>query len=139
MFEHSVILLKNMAKDWGYPIDGLVFKYDDCAYYKSLGATEHHFRGGLAYKFYDEEYETKLRDIEYTMGKTGVLTPVAVFDPVDDGESIIEKASLHNLNIMRQVLGEKPYIGQTIWVAKMNMIIPQVIRAIPWEKQDKNN
>lgn len=137
--EYSINSLKEMVKEFNYPIDGIVFKYDDCAYYQSLGATEHHFRGGLAYKFYDEEYETTLRDIEYTMGKTGVLTPVAVFDSVDDGESIIERASLHNLNIMRQILGEKPYIGQKIWVAKMNMIIPQVIRAIPWEKQDKNN
>ena len=135
---HVIYLIKDMAKDFSYPIDGIVFKYDNCAYYQSLGATEHHFRGGLAFKFYDEEYETYLRDIEYTMGKTGVLTPVAVFDPIDDGESIIERASLHNLNIMRQVLGEKPYIGQKIWVAKMNMIIPQVVRAIPWEKQAKN-
>lgn len=126
---HSIMLIQNWAKDEGYPIDGAVFKYDDCAYYQSLGYTEHHFRGGLAFKFYDEEYETVLRDIEWSMGKTGQLTPVAIFDPVDDGESIITRASLHNLNIMEQTLGLNPHYGQTIWVAKMNMIIPQVMRS----------
>ena len=126
---HSIILIQNWAKDEGYPIDGAVFKYDNCAYYQSLGYTEHHFRGGLAYKFYDEEYETTLRDIEWTMGKTGQLTPVAIFDEVDDGESIVTRASLHNLNIMEQILGLNPHYGQTIWVAKMNMIIPQVMRS----------
>lgn len=125
MFEHSIILLKDMAKDYGYPIDGLVFKYDNCEYYKSLGATEHHFRGGLAYKFYDEEYETKLRDIEYTMGKTGQLTPVAKFDDVECDDAVINRASLHNLNILNQTLG-RPYVGQNIKVMKANMIIPQI-------------
>ena len=129
IIHHAIILIKDMAKDFSYPIDGVVFKYDNCEYYQSLGATEHHFRGGLAFKFYDEEYETTLRDIEWTMGKTGQLTPVAIFDEVDDGESIITRASLHNLNIMEQILGLNPHYGQTIWVAKMNMIIPQVMRS----------
>lgn len=128
---HSIILIQNWAKDEGYPIDGAVFKYDDCAYYQSLGYTEHHFRGGLAFKFYDEEYETTLQNIEWSMGKTGQLTPVAIFDPVDDGESVITRASLHNLNIMKQTLGAFPHKGQKIWVCKQNMIIPQIVRAIP--------
>lgn len=123
---HSIILIQNWAKDEGFPIDGIVFKYDNCEYYQSLGYTGHHFRGGLAFKFYDEEYETYLRDIEWSMGKTGQLTPVAIFDPVDDGESIITRASLHNLNIMGQILGNAPYYGEKIKVAKMNMIIPQI-------------
>lgn len=129
IINHAISLIKDMAKDFSYPIDGIVFKYDNCAYYQSLGTTEHHFRGGLAYKFYDEEYETILRNIEWSMGKTGVLTPIAIFDPVDDGESTFSRASLHNLNIMEQTLGINPYYGQTIWVAKMNMIIPQVMRS----------
>ncbi len=120
--------IKDLAKELSYPIDGIVFKYDDCAYYQSLGATEHHFRGGLAYKFYDEEYETNLRDIEWSMGKTGTLTPVAIYDDVDTDDSIINRASLHNLNIMNQLLG-KPYKGQKIWVCKQNEIIPQVVRS----------
>ena len=132
---HSIILIQNWAKDEGYPIDGIVFKYDDCAYYQSLGATEHHFRGGLAFKFYDEEYETILREIQWTMGKTGQLTPVAVFEPVDDGESVITKASLHNLNIMEQLLGA-PYQGQKIKVVKQNQIIPQIVWGEKLEGQD---
>lgn len=127
--KHSILLIKKNAKEFDYPIDGVVFKYNDCAYYSSLGSTAHHAKGGIAFKFYDEEYETILRDIEWSMGKTGQLTPVAVFEPVDDGESIIERASLHNLNIMKQILGDFPYNGQKIWVCKQNMIIPQVVRA----------
>ena len=132
--DHAIFLIKDMAKDFSYPIDGVVFKYNDCAYYQSLGATEHHFRGGLAYKFYDEEYETYLRNIEYTMGKTGVLTPVAIFDPVDDGESIVERASLHNLSIMKQILGY-PYSRQPIKIIKANQIIPQVV----WGQKIESN
>ena len=124
---HAISLIKGMAKDFSYPIDGIVFKYNNCEYYQSLGATEHHFRGGLAFKFYDEEYETNLKDIEWSMGKTGILTPVAIYDDVDTDDSIINRASLHNLNIMNQLLG-KPYKGQKIWVCKQNEIIPQVVR-----------
>ncbi len=129
---HAISLIKGMAKDFSYPIDGIVFKYNNCEYYQSLGATEHHFRGGLAFKFYDEEYETNLKDIEWSMGKTGILTPVAIYDDVDTDDSIINRASLHNLNIMNQLLG-KPYKGQKIWVCKQNEIIPQVVRS---EKSD---
>ena len=125
---HAISLIKGMAKDFSYPIDGIVFKYNNCEYYRSLGATEHHFRGGLAFKFYDEEYETNLKDIEWSMGKTGILTPVAIYDDVDTDDSIINRASLHNLNIMNQLLG-KPYKGQKIWVCKQNEIIPQVVRS----------
>ena len=124
---HAISLIKGMAKEFSYPIDGIVFKYNNCEYYQSLGATEHHFRGGLAFKFYDEEYETNLKDIEWSMGKTGILTPVAIYDDVDTDDSIINRASLHNLNIMNQLLG-KPYKGQKIWVCKQNEIIPQVVR-----------
>ena len=129
--KHCNALIQNWAKDpdFSYPIDGTVYKFDDCKYYSSLGRTEHHFRGGIAFKFYDEEYETHLRNIEWSMGKTGVLTPVAVFDPVNDGESIITRASLHNLNIMKQLLDDPPYVGQTVWVCKQNQIIPQIVKA----------
>ena len=125
---HAISLIKGMAKDFSYPIDGIVFKYNNCEYYQSLGATEHHFRGGLAFKFYDEEYETNLKDIEWSMGKTGILTPVAIYDDVDTDDSIINRASLHNLNIMNQLLG-KPYKGQKIWVCKQNEIIPQIVKS----------
>lgn len=111
-----------------YPIDGVVFKYDVVNEYEAAGRTEHHFKGGLAYKFYDETYDTKLRDIDWTMGRTGVLTPVAVFDPVDADGSIIERASLHNYSVMKDLLGE-PFVGECLKVCKMNMIIPQVVSA----------
>lgn len=120
---HAIYLIKDTAKEFAYPIDGIVFKYDNCKYYNSLGATEHHLKGGIAFKFYDEEYETHLRDIEWSIGKTGQLTPVAKFDDIDFSDSIVNRASLHNLNIVQQILG-RPYEGQLIKVVKQNMIIP---------------
>lgn len=119
------------AKESGYPIDGVVFKFNDLDLRESLGNTSHHFNNAIAYKFYDEEYETILRQIEWTMGRTGQLTPVAVFDPIDDGESIITRASLHNVSVMKQLLGEHPYVGEKICVIKSNQIIPQIIRSYP--------
>lgn len=125
--EHAIVLLKEWAKEFYYPIDGIVFKYDNCAYYNSLGATEHHFRGGLAYKFYDEIYETHLEGIEWSLGRTGVLTPIAILEPVEIDGSIIERASMHNVSIMKKLL---PYglasTGMTVGVYKANMIIPQI-------------
>jgi DNA ligase (NAD+) len=123
--------LKNQADELGYPIDGLVGRFDDIAFGESLPATAHHNGAAFAFKFYDEEYETQLLDIEYGMGRTGQLTPVAVFQPVATEDSIIERASLHNLSVLKEILGQ-PYVGQKIKVAKMNMIIPQVMSAADW-------
>ena len=120
--------MSKWAKAWSYPIDGLVVKYNDCAEYDACGRTEHHFKGGMAFKFTDEEYETYLLDIEWTMGRTGVLTPVAIFEPVDTGDSVIERASLHNISVMKDLLW-RPYKGQSLMVCKMNDIIPQVVSA----------
>ena len=122
-------MVKHNAEMHSYPIDGLVIKYNRVSEYEASGRTDHHFKGGLAYKFYDEEYETKLKWIEWSMGRMGVLTPVAIFQPIDTGDSIIEKASLHNISVMRETLGEKPFQGQKLKVAKMNMIIPQIVWA----------
>jgi len=124
--------LQNQAKKLGYPIDGLVFKFDDIKYGKSLGSTSHHNKNAIAFKFYDEEYETSLRTIEWSMGRSGILTPVAVFDPVDIDFTCVERASLHNLTILKEVLGI-PYKGQKLKVFKANLIIPQIASA---EKQD---
>lgn len=116
-----------MAKKFGYPIDGLVFKFNNCAYGRSLGETGHHFKNALAYKFYDETYWTRLLDIEWTMGRTGVLTPVAIFEPIDVDGSTVERASLHNCSIMFELFGSKgPYKYMDIEIYKANMIIPQV-------------
>lgn len=117
--------LIDKAKELGYPIDGLVGRFDDISYGESLGETDHHSKAAFAFKFYDEVYPTLLKDIEWTMGRTGILTPVAVFDSVDIEGSTVERASLHNYSVMTQLLG-KPYIGQQVEVFKANMIIPQI-------------
>ena len=119
-----------------YPIDGYVFKFDDIAYGESLGRTDHHFKNAIAYKMYDEEYETQLLGIDYDISRQGILTPVAVFEPVDMDGSIVERASLSNLSIMEETLGKYPIKNQKIWVTKRNMIIPKVERA---EKNDELN
>lgn len=126
--EEVIEWFKKVADENSYPIDGLVVKYNKVSEYESCGRTDHHFKGGMAMKFKDEEYETCLKDIEWTMGRTGVLTPVAIFEPVDTGDSIIERASLHNLSIMKDLLW-RPYKGQRLMVCKMNDIIPQVVSA----------
>lgn len=119
--------LKEEAKKCGYPIDGIVFKFNDIEYGKSLGATDHHFKNAIAFKFYDERFKTYLKDIEWSIGRTGVLTPIAVYEPVDDGISTFERASLHNVSVMESLFNDAlPYKGQPIWVGKSNQIIPQV-------------
>lgn len=120
--------LQELAKRHNYPIDGIVIKYNNCEYYNSLGNTEHHFRGGLAYKFYDEEYESQLKDIEWSLGRTGVLTPVAIYDDVEIDGTVCNRASLHNVSVLRDTM-HTPYVGQKVKIAKMNMIIPQVVWA----------
>lgn len=122
--------------DFCYPIDGIVFKWDNCKEYEAAGRTEHHFRGGLAYKFYDEEYETELLDIEWSMGRTGVLTPVAIYKDIEIDGATCNRANLHNLNTLVELLGEQPYVGQKIWVYRSNMIIPQISRS---EKLKENS
>ena len=116
------------SQSYDIPSDGVVWKYDDLGYGKSLGRTSHHFNWAVAWKPEIETFETKLVNIDWTMGRTGVLTPVAVFEPVDDGESVITRASLHNLSVMEEILGI-PYIGQKLEIYKANMIIPQILSA----------
>ena len=119
--------IKDDANINGYPIDGCVFGYDDVAYGESLGATGHHLRSQLAFKFYDEVYETKLLYIDWTMGKTGVLTPTAVFEPVEIDGTTVERASVHNVSILTKL---DLHGGDTIEVFKANMIVPQVSRNV---------
>lgn len=126
--QEAVDWLKIYSDTMQYPIDGLVFKFNNIAYGQSLGNTSHHFKDAIAFKFYDEVYNTELIDIDWSLGRTGIITPVAVFKPVDDGESIIERASLHNLTVMNELLGT-PYKNQNIRIFKSNMIIPQVLSA----------
>ena len=119
-----------------YPIDGLVFKYDNCDEYIAAGKTDHHFKGGLAYKFYDEEYETTLKNIEWSIGRTGVLTPVAIFEPIEIDGTEVSRANLFNLSVARETLHGTQYTlgweGQKINVFKANQIIPQ----LSWSEED---
>ena len=114
-----------------YPTDGYVFKFNDIAYGNSLGQTDHHFKNAIALKLYDEIYSTTLKTIEWTMGRTGVLTPVAIFDPLDIDGSIVERASLHNVSIMKEILGNCAYVGEPLQIYKANQIIPQIAEAGP--------
>jgi len=120
----------------GYPIDGIVIKYDNCKEYENAGRTDHHFKGGLAYKFYDEEYETTLKNIEWSMGRTGVLTPVAIFEPIEIDGTEVSRANLFNLSVARETLHGTQYKlgwkGQKINVFKANQIIPQ----LSWSEED---
>ena len=127
--ECEIKSLQELCAKFGYPIDGLVYKYDRVSDYEAAGKTDHHFKGGLAYKFYDEEYPTYLRDIEWTMGRTGKLSPVAIFDTVDIDGTEVSRANLHNISIMEDTLHGTGWRGQPVNVAKMNMIIPQIMSA----------
>ena len=115
--------LKNRAETSGFPIDGLVMAMNDIEYGESLGMTGHHPKHSIAFKFYDEEVTTTLRDIEWSMGKTGSLCPVAIFDSVEIDGTEVSRASVHNWSMVQDLeLG----IGDTITVYKANMIIPQI-------------
>lgn len=127
IFDTTVFVREIIAasKHYFYPIDGIVFKINNIKYGKSLGSTDHHFNNAIAFKFYDEVYRTTLKDIEWSMGRTGALTPIAVFDEVDMDGSKVSRASLHNVSIIRDILGT-PWTGHLIDVYKSNMIIPQI-------------
>lgn len=115
--------LVNKAKKLGYPIDGLVGRFDDIKYGENLGATEHHSNSALAYKFKDDVYETTLRNVEWDTTRTGIIAPVAVFDEIDLDGALTTRATLHNLSIIEQLeLG----IGDTITVYRSNMVIPKI-------------
>ena len=121
--EKMVDSLKNRAETSGFPIDGLVMAINDIEYGESLGMTGHHPKHSIAFKFYDEEVTTTLRDIEWSMGKTGSLCPVAIFDSVEIDGTEVSRASVHNWSMVQDLqLG----IGDTITVYKANMIIPQI-------------
>lgn len=115
--------LRELATDDYIPIDGLVFTYDSVKYSDMLGKTSHHPLHSKAFKFKDEIAETTLREIEWSVGKTGAITPVAIFDEVEIDGTNVTRASMHNISIMEELqIG----IGDSIGVIKANQIIPQV-------------
>ena len=106
-----------------FPSDGLVALYDDIAYGDSLGSTAKFPRNAFAFKWADEIRETTLREIEWSPSRTGLINPIAVFDPVELEGTTVSRASVHNVSIVKELqLG----IGDTIQVYKANMIIPQI-------------
>lgn len=121
--DKAIDWVKSACEKSGFPIDGCVIGYDDVAYSESLGATGHHLRSQIAYKFYDELYETRLINIEWTMGKTNALTPTAVFETVNIDGTDVSRASLHNISIIKK-LGLTN--NCTVRVYKANQIIPQI-------------
>lgn len=111
------------VKDNPFPSDGLVVLYDDIAYGDSLGTTAKFPRNSMAFKWADEIRQTRLLEIEWSPSRTGLINPVAIFEPVELEGTTVSRASVHNISIMKQLeLG----IGDTIEVYKANMIIPQI-------------
>ncbi len=106
-----------------FPSDGLVALYDDIAYGESLGSTSKFPRNAYAFKWADEIRETTLKEIEWSPSRTGLINPVAIFEPVELEGTTVSRASVHNISILKELeLG----IGDRIQVYKANMIIPQI-------------
>ncbi len=129
----KIMKLKAVADQKGFPIDGIVFSFDNIAFAKSQGKTSHHFKDGIAYKFGDPHFETTLKDIVWNISRTGQLTPIAEFDTVEIDNTNVERASLHNITFIENL---KLDIGDRILVSKRNMIIPHVEKNIT---ADENN
>lgn len=127
--------LVNSCKELGYPIDGLVGRFNDIEYGTSLGSTSHHARAAYAFKFSDTEVDTELLDIEWGMGRTGVLTPVAIFEPVELEGTTVSRASLHNIGVMNSLWKDNWYKGLTVTVFKSNQIIPQISKVTKEEEK----
>ena len=106
-----------------FPSDGLVLSFDDIAYGKSLGTTAKYPKDSIAFKWADTNEETVLREIEWSASRTGLINPIAVFDPVELEGTTVSRASVHNVSVMREL---KLGIGDHINVYKANMIIPQI-------------
>lgn len=120
------------------PVDGLIYRYDDTTYGKSLGTTSHHPLDMLALKWQDQLYETTLTDIEWNTSKTGLINPVAIFNPVDLDGAVTTRATLHNVSYIEDLeLG----IGDSIMVYRANMVIPKVhenlTKSNTWKLPDK--
>ena len=105
------------------PSDGLVLTYDDIDYGKSLGVTSKFPKNAIAFKWKDEIRETVLREIEWSASRTGLINPIAIFDPVELEGTTVSRASVHNVSILKDL---KLGIGDSITVYKANMIIPQI-------------
>ena len=121
--QENVDYFAEAIKTYDYPSDGLVLVFDDIEYGLSLGTTAKFPRNGIAFKWQDEIASTKLKYIEWSASRTGLINPVAVFDPVELEGTTVSRASVHNVSIVEELeLG----VGDEIEVYKANMIIPQI-------------
>ncbi|MDE5782144.1 MAG: NAD-dependent DNA ligase LigA [Lachnospiraceae bacterium] len=121
--DENVAYFAEKIKNYELPSDGLVLMFDDIEYGESLGATSKFPRNGIAFKWKDETAVTKLKEIEWSPSRTGLINPVAIFEPVELEGTTVSRASVHNISIMESLeLG----IGDEIEVYKANMIIPQI-------------
>lgn len=121
--EEKITYFANHISENAFPSDGLVLLYEDIAYGNSLGRTAKFPRDAFAFKWADEIRETTLREIEWSPSRTGLINPVAIFDPVELEGTTVSRASVHNISIMEELeLG----VGDSIQVYKANMIIPQI-------------
>lgn len=121
--EETVSDFAQRISDNDFPSDGLVLTYDDIEYSRSLGTTAKFPRDSMAFKWADETARTHLTDVEWSASRTGLINPVAIFEPVELEGTTVSRASVHNLSIIESLqLG----IGDTIEVYKANMIIPQI-------------
>lgn len=121
--KETVEYFAEKIKTYDYPSDGLVLMYDDIAYGISLGSTAKFPRNGIAFKWEDEQAETTLKYIEWSPSRTGLINPVAVFEPVELEGTTVTRASVHNVSIVEQLA---LHSGDRIKVYKANMIIPQI-------------
>lgn len=121
----TVEYFEKKIEDYDVPSDGLVLTYEDIAYGQSLGRTAKFPRHSIAFKWADELRETTLKEIEWSASRTGLINPVAIFEPVELEGTTVSRASVHNISILR---GLKLGIGDRITVYKANMIIPQIAR-----------
>ncbi len=121
--EEAIRDFEKRIETYEIPSDGLVLTYEDIAYGESLGRTAKFPRHSIAFKWQDELRETTLREIEWSPSRTGLINPVAIFEPVELEGTTVSRASVHNISILR---GLKLGIGDRITVYKANMIIPQI-------------
>lgn len=121
--EDAVAEFSRKIVDNDFPSDGLVLVYDDIAYGRSLGRTAKFPRDSYAFKWADEQVRTKLLEIEWSPSRTGLINPVAIFEPVELEGTTVSRASVHNISIMEEL---EMGIGDEIEVYKANMIIPQI-------------
>lgn len=123
--------LRKQANDIGLPLDGIVMSKDSHIKAESMGRTNKFFRHSIAYKFDNEFYETTLEYIDWTLGRSGILTPTAVFKSVEIDGTEITRASMHNLSVMAYLSNKNAYYkGMQLIVYKANQIIPQIKEAI---------